>query len=238
MLILACDTSGPSVSVALWQNKQLLAETSLRSQKPHSATLLPLVENLLELASQPIKAIDAFACTVGPGSFTGIRIGVSSVKAMAYAANRPAIGISTLQALAWPLASCTDHIVCPVLDARNHRIFASAWHGGKQLLAEANWLDAEFMAALQQVRIEWPKPISPQIILVSNQPDHFLTAENLSIPAGLRIAAASQNFPRAAVVAELAEKQLLAGAAGIPQELKPQYLSLSQAERRKAANLA
>ena len=92
MLILASDTSGPSVSVALWADSRLLGAMTQNVGLTHSVTYLPLVESMLQRCNRSIADVDLFAVTVGPGSFTGIRIGISAVKAMAYAAKKPAIG--------------------------------------------------------------------------------------------------------------------------------------------------
>lgn len=236
MLILACDTSGPSCSAALWQDNRLLAEMTLQGGPPHAVTMLPLVEEILRRTGKSIQDVGAFACAIGPGSFTGIRIGVSAVKAMAYAAGRPAIGISTLKALAWPYACCAGTIVCSVLNARNNRIFAAAWLDGQPLLAEANWLDTDFLDALEKQLGLIPAASQPALLLAGDVPAALTRADGSPRLPGLRLAPRSSDLPRAAVIAELAGQELLAGAAGSPQQLKPQYLSLSQAERRKAAS--
>lgn len=235
MLILACDTSGPSVSAALWQNDNLVSEITLQTKQPHSVTLFPVLEELLRRAGKAIDDVEAFACAVGPGSFTGIRIGVSAIKGLAYATGKPAIGVSTLQTMAWPLASCTGQIICPILDARNHRIFASAWLGDRQLIDEANWLDSDFAVALQKMLAEWPDECLPDVVLVGHQPDVFFASCGKSLMTNLKTAPSCSALPRSAVIAELAALRLLEGEEGLPQALKPQYLSLSQAERRKAA---
>ena len=236
MLILACDTSGPSASTALWLDSRLLAEMTLQGGPPHAVTMLPLVEEILRQTGKSIQDVDAFACAVGPGSFTGIRIGVSAVKAMAYATSRPAIGISTLKALAWPYACCAGALVCSVLSARNNRIFAAAWQDGQPLLAEANWLDTDFLDALEQQLGLYPAASQPALLLAGDVPTAFLQIDGSSRLAAIQKTPRSSALPRAAVIAELAELELLAGAVGSPQQLKPQYLSLSQAERRKAAS--
>lgn len=235
MLILACDTSSPALSAALWRDGRLLAETVLQTAaRTHSTTLLPLAEDLLQRCGISIRDVDAFACATGPGSFTGIRIGVSSVKAMAYAAGRPAIGVSTLEAMAWPYVNCVGQITCPILDARNQRIFASAWFEGRELLAEDNWLASDFLLAVNGLTAKWAAGAAPSVLVTGFWPG-AAGPENSSPPApSIRLAPACAGGPRAAAIADIAERRLAAGATGVPQQLMPRYLSLTQAERRQA----
>jgi len=235
MLILAMDTSGPSVSVALWREGRLLTETTSQTGRPHSTTLMPLTEGLLLDSGLKVADIDAYACTLGPGSYTGLRIGVSTIKAMAYAAGKPAIGISTLAAMAWPYMSNPGLIVCPLIDARNHRLFAGAWLEDRAIIAEANYLDTDFVAELQifmaqQAEIQ---KISG-LLLVGHQPEAFFESCGKPLLTGTRQAPAAAALPRAAAVAEMAEIKLSQGESGSPQDLMPRYLSPSQAERRMA----
>lgn len=234
MLILAMDTSGPSVSVALWREGRLLAETTSQTGQPHSTTLMPLTEGLLKDFGLKATDIDAYACTLGPGSYTGLRIGVSTIKAMAYAAGKPAVGISTLAAMAWPYMSNPGLIICPMIDARNHRLFAGAWLEDHIIISEANCLDADFVAALQTFTAQQAKSQEISgLLLVGHQPEAFFESCGKPLLTGTRQAPAVAALPRAAAVAEMAEIKLLQGESSSPQELLPRYLSPSQAERRK-----
>ena len=123
MKILACDTSGPSCSVALLEDAVCREERRAQSPGGHASVFMPLVTDLLEDHALSPKDIDLFACVTGPGSFTGIRTGVAAVQAMAYAAGRPAVGVTALDALTRPLIERPDVLVCPVLDARNRRVY-------------------------------------------------------------------------------------------------------------------
>lgn len=235
MLILAMDTSGPSVSIALWREGRLLAEITSQTGRPHSTTLMPLTEDLLKDCSLKVADIDAYACTSGPGSYTGLRIGVSTVKAMAYASGKPAVGISTLAAMAWPYMSNAGLIVCPMIDARNHRLFAGAWLDDREIISESNCLDTDFVAGLQTFIVQQAaeQEISG-LLLVGHQPEAFFESCGKPLLTGTRQAPAVASLPRAAAVAEMAEIKLLQGEIFPPQELMPHYLSPSQAERRRA----
>ena len=122
MKILALDSSASVCAAALCENEKLLCEITVNTGNTHSETLLPVVEQLLTLTDTRIDDIDMFACSTGPGSFTGVRIGVSTVKGIAFGKNKPCVGISTLDALAQNL-SCYDGIICPVMDARREHVY-------------------------------------------------------------------------------------------------------------------
>jgi tRNA threonylcarbamoyladenosine biosynthesis protein TsaB len=238
LLILACDTSGPALSTALWQDGSLLAEMTFKTARPHSTTLQPLMEDLLRQCSRTIREVDAFACAVGPGSFTGIRIGVSTIKAMAYAADKPAVGVSTLEAMAWPYVHCRCQVTCPIMDARSQRIYASAWMDGRELLEEANWQANDFLSAMQALAGSLKaEGLVPTFLVTGYWPAVFTCAVS-GVGKRILMAPACNSLPRAASLAEIAECRLAAGAIGTPQELMPRYLSLSQAERRLAADHA
>jgi tRNA threonylcarbamoyladenosine biosynthesis protein TsaB len=237
MLILACDTSGAALSAAIWRDGHLLAEAALAIGQPHAVTLLPLIEDLLGRCSIATPAIDAFACAVGPGSYTGIRIGVSTIKGMAYAAGKPAVGISTLQAMAWPYFGCTGLIVCPVLDARNQRIYTAAWQNGEEVIPAANRLASDFVKELKALISSRDTLHGHGVLLVGHCPEAFFQSCGKPVIADTQLAPAVSALPRASAIAELAEIRLSQGDKGLPALIVPQYLSPSQAERLKAAAL-
>ncbi len=126
MKILAVDTSSFPASVAILENNIILGESVIRNQKKHSQNLMYMTERLFNDLGMDISEIDAFAVTVGPGSFTGLRIGISSVRAFAQAMNKPVIAVNTLEALAYNCA-CSDKTVVPMLDARRDEVFTAAY---------------------------------------------------------------------------------------------------------------
>ena len=137
MLILAVDTTTPSGSVALLEDDVLLGEANVESAATHSARLLRSVDFLLTAHGRDVKDIDAFAVAAGPGSFTGIRIGVSAVKSLAFASGKPIAPVSTLLALATKLAADGGpRLVCPLLDAKKEEIYAGLFEARKIGLAE------------------------------------------------------------------------------------------------------
>lgn len=122
MLILAIESSAKSASVALVKDDALLAQYSQCSGLTHSRTLLPMVEDMFKNTELAPKDVDAIAVAQGPGSFTGIRIGVSTVKGLAWALDKPCIGVSTLEAMAWHGAA-VGGLACPVMDARRSQVY-------------------------------------------------------------------------------------------------------------------
>ena len=124
MLILAVDTTTPGGSVALLEDETLVGEANVDSATTHSARLFRSIDFLVGAVGKDIKDVDAFAVAAGPGSFTGIRIGLGAVKSLAFASGKPVAPVSTLLALATKLAFDGPDLVCPILDAKKGEIYA------------------------------------------------------------------------------------------------------------------
>ncbi len=130
MIVLAVDTSTSSGSVALLDNDSILGELILGSGTAHSRRLLAGMDYLMKEAALEIEEVELFAISTGPGSFTGLRVGISTIKGLAWAMNKPVVGVSSLMALAMniPFSGLT---ICPILDARRGEIYAAQyrWKG-------------------------------------------------------------------------------------------------------------
>ena len=124
MNILAMDTSQKTVSVALLADETILVDTFINRGINHSAVLLPAIEKACQMAGLTVDGVDLFALTIGPGSFTGLRIGASTVKGLALATGKPVVGISTLEALAQNGKSST-RLICPLLDAQKNQVYTA-----------------------------------------------------------------------------------------------------------------
>jgi tRNA threonylcarbamoyladenosine biosynthesis protein TsaB len=126
MIVLASDTSTKKAHFALLENETVRAEVSVNTEKKHGETIVPAIEGLLHMADRVIEEVDLFVTTVGPGSFTGIRVGVSALKGLAFALNKPLVGVSTLETLAMnvPDSSIT---VCPMIDARRDEVYTALY---------------------------------------------------------------------------------------------------------------
>ena len=129
MILLALSTSGRAASAALLKDGVPLAEATRDAGLTHSETILPLTCELLEAHGLAPSDIDVFAADVGPGSFTGVRIGVSAVKGMAHGAGKPCVGVDALEALAAGVC-LTDALICPIQDARAGQVYGAAFLAG------------------------------------------------------------------------------------------------------------
>lgn len=121
MKILGIETSSKVCAVALSENDKLIKEKILEDENTHSVKLMPLVDELLKETKTELKDIELFSCDKGPGSFTGIRIGIATVKAFLDATNKKAVGVSSLEILAYN--STNDGIICSIIDARNNNVY-------------------------------------------------------------------------------------------------------------------
>jgi tRNA threonylcarbamoyladenosine biosynthesis protein TsaB len=157
VLILAVDTTTPSGSVALLEDDALLGEANVESAATHSARLLRSVDFLLGTHGRDVKDVGAFAVAAGPGSFTGIRIGVGVVKSLAFASGKPVAPVSTLLALAVKLAADGPRLVCPLLDAKKEEIYAGLFEvrkaGLTELIAQGAYAPDAFFARLPARRV-------------------------------------------------------------------------------------
>ena len=149
MKILAVDSSSVTASVAITENGKVLAENFINNGLTHSQTLMPMVEKTINESGISVKDIDLFAITHGPGSFTGVRIGIASVKGMADALNKKCLPISTLEAIAEPLKN-EDVIACAVMDARCNQVYTAIFNNGERLCDDKAVLIDELGEELKQ----------------------------------------------------------------------------------------
>ena len=227
MLILAFETSAKAASVALADGEKLLAETYQHTGLTHSQTLLPMAQQLLSSCGYSPEQVDAVAVAAGPGSFTGVRIGVAAAKGFAWGSEKPCYGVSTLEAMALQLGAW-DGLVVPVMDARRNQVYSATFQTRNGRLER---LCDDRAIALDSLKEEL-KNVSEPIFLVGDGSIlcyNTLSAEipNLILPPEHRM------HQRAAGVALAAAKQIAAGLPGDGAQLTPNYLRLSQAERER-----
>ena len=227
MLILAFETSAKAASVALMENGKLLGESYQNTGLTHSQTLMVMAEDVLKQCGKTAADVNAVAVAEGPGSFTGVRIGVAAAKGFAWGKEIPCYGVSTLEAMAESLGAF-DGYVCPCMDARRSQVYNAlflAEHGKLTRVAEDR---AIALADLKEELKNLEKPV----FLVGDGANlcyNTLREEvpNLVLPPEHRI------HQRAVGVAILAQRMADAGLAPSGGELTPNYLRLSQAEREK-----
>ena len=128
MKILALDTTENTVSAAVCEEEMPLSYCTLSATRTHSEMLLPMIESMLSGLHLRHEDIDLYACSAGPGSFTGVRIGVATVKGLAFGRGKPCVGVSALEALAWNLAGFRG-LICPGMDARRGQLYQALFKG-------------------------------------------------------------------------------------------------------------
>ena len=227
MLILAFETSAKAASVALTENGKLLGESYQNTGLTHSQTLMVMAEDVLKQCGKLAADVEAEAVAEGPGSFTGVRIGVAAAKGFAWGSEIPCYGVSTLEAMAESLGAF-DGYVCPCMDARRSQVYNALFlaEGGK--LTRVAEDRAIALADLKEELKNCDKPV----FLVGDGANlcyNTLKEEvpNLVLPPEHRI------HQRAVGVAVLAQRMAEAGLAPSGGALVPNYLRLSQAEREK-----
>ena len=227
MLILAFETSAKAGSVALHDGQKLLAESYQNTGLTHSQTLMVMAEDMLKQCGYTAKDVTHVAVAAGPGSFTGVRIGVAAAKGLAWGLQAPCYGVSTLEAMAKNLGVFEGH-VCACMDARRNQVYNALFlaDGAAPLR-----LTEDRAIALAELKTEL-EHIDGPIFLVGDGAGlayRTLAPEipNLILPPEHRM------HQRAAGVAMVAAEQITAGVQADAEALQPNYLRLSQAEREK-----
>lgn len=224
MRILALDCASVSASVALLEDETVLGEGFINVKLTHSQTLLPMVEQLLQNTKTTIQEVDAFAVTVGPGSFTGVRIGVAAIKGMADAVKKSCYAVSALEASAYPFEDFKG-IVCPLMDARRDQVYTALFKDGERLLEDSAMSTAELLEILKKFPNE-------KVLLVGDGAQKGYDAFYQKDAERFILCKPQFRYVRASSVGFLAEKQKNNGIHAIPsQQLLPLYLRLPQAQR-------
>jgi len=221
MRILAVETATLAGSAALLEDGQVIGATSLEIPVTHSERLMAMVDRLLHECARDIEKMDALAVSIGPGSFTGLRVGIATVKGLALTLGLPVAPVPTLDALASNLPFA-DATVCPLLDARKGEVYCSLyrWRGDRMERL------SEYLASSPQAAAARLTP--PVIVIGDGVPAcrPFLAR----LGPGVREAPASHAAPAAAVVGLLGSSILASGHAVAGDALQPLYLRASEAE--------
>ena len=226
MLLLAFETSAKAGSVALHDGTSLLGETYCNTGLTHSQTLMTMAEDLLKTCGHAPQDVTAVAVAAGPGSFTGVRIGVAAAKGFAWGAELPCYGVSTLEAMALGLGVHTGYVL-PVMDARRAQVYTALFHAEKGVLQRKT---EDRAIALSQLEEEI-KNLQEPVFLVGDGSILCYNTLNAQCPQ-LILPAEHRMHQRAAGVALAA---LQGGSDGDGNALAPNYLRLSQAERERLA---
>ncbi len=229
MLILALDSSAAPASVALLEDGKILSEFYINTKQTHSQTLMPMVESVLKLTNKTLDDVTCMAVSAGPGSFTGVRIGVSCVKGLSMTRNIPCAGVSTLRAMAENARQLTG-IVCAVMDARCGQVYNALFRAESGKLTRLCDDRALPIAEL----LEECKTFTEKIYLVG---DGAELCYKTFVAIRAELLQPQLRFQRASGVAMAAQEMIENGQTVTPDALMPIYLRLPQAERElKAKN--
>ncbi|WP_055071456.1 tRNA (adenosine(37)-N6)-threonylcarbamoyltransferase complex dimerization subunit type 1 TsaB [Clostridium massiliamazoniense] len=229
MIILSVDSSSSTATCALVKEDKILGEINLNDKKEHSVILMDLIDSLLTRYNLTLDDIDGFAISEGPGSFTGLRIGMATIKGLAFGSNKPCLAISTLDTLAYNVINFNG-IICPIMDALRGNVYTNLYknnNGKLEAISEANCLSIEELVSVLKEKNE------PVIFLgdgVVKHKDYLL--ENLS---NLSFAPLNSNYPKASSLGELALQLFNSNVTQDLNKIAPVYLRKSQAEREYEA---
>ena len=228
MRILAVETSTLAGGAALLDGERVVGEYTLNIRATHSERLMAAVDHLLQLSGWELETLEGLAVAIGPGSFTGLRIGVSAVKGLAMALGIPIAPVPTLDALAATLPFAA-HPVCPVLDAKKGEVYASLYHWADEAMSR----DWEYLALAPEALCE---RLAGPVILVGDAVDTLGGLFRERLGANAHFAPAGRRLPSPGSVGALGHALLLAGRTVDASALTPLYLRPSEAElkRRRA----
>ena len=223
MKILSLDTASQSCSVAIVADKTVVVELTVNHGKTHAEVLMGMIQKALEIGDVSITDVDGFAITIGPGSFTGLRIGLSTVKGLAVATQKPVVGVSTLDALAYGFAF-SQKLVCPMLDARRGEVYTAGYRFDENKI----------------ITVFEPCAISPDLVVKNIKAPCILAGDGavkykdvFADKIGLlaTFATPAQNFIRASNVALLAMPRFEKNNTDDVARLVPFYIRKSDAEK-------
>lgn len=224
MKILAIDSSGNAVSAAIADEEKIIAEYFLNFKMTHSQTLMPSIDEIVKTSGFDIKTLDYIACTQGPGSFTGLRIGAAAAKGLAHGLKIKIIGVPTLEALAYNIFE-TDKIICPIMDARRSQVYNAFYEFKDGKLTEIHKQDTRSIDEVISIAEESGRKV---VFLGDGVPVY---REKIEGHENFIIAPQHCNMQKASTVAALAFNYANEGKAVKCDNFAPFYLRKSQAER-------
>ena len=226
MNIFGIDTCCMAATAAVLSDDRLVAQIVQNNKRTHSQKIMPMIEFMLKEAELDLADIDCFAAAVGPGSFTGVRIGVATAKALAHATGKPCVAVSTLHALSNNVAYF-DGIICPILDARRGQVYNALFEGGNmKRITEDRACSIEDLCAELATSKE-------KIMFLGDGVSVFAEQIREALGDKAVFAQRMQRMNLAASVAEIGYEKFVSGETISYSELVPEYLRLSQAERER-----
>ncbi len=224
MKILAIDSTANTSTVALLENETLLGLYTANTKNTHSETLLPMVKHLMSTLNVSNDQIDAYAVSNGPGSFTGVRIGVATVKGLAFGKSKKCVEVSTIEALAQNLEGF-EGIICPIMNARRGQVYTGAFLNGKRIIDDTCMMLNDLIPMLEKY--------NESIYFVG---DGYSLIENMKVE-NLKATPEMLRYQNAYSVGKIAYKKLLNEEYTTDRELSVEYLRKPQAEREREEKL-
>lgn len=223
MLVLGIDTATRIASVGLASKGKVLAEESNLAASNHTETLLPLILRVLDLAQRPLAEVQGLSVSIGPGSFTGLRIALGTVKGFAYALKQKVVGVATLEALACTVTDWEGRI-CPVLDARKGEVYTALFHRGRD--GQLQRLSADMVVSPHEF-FSWLE--EPCVFLGDGLGRYGDLLQERCGPK-IRLLPFTSHHPRGGVIAQMGWERLHRGEADDLGALVPRYVRRPDAE--------
>lgn len=227
MRILGIESSSLVASVAIVTDGVLTGEYTMNHKKTHSQTLLPMLDQLVQMVEIDLDSVDAVAVSGGPGSFTGLRIGSATAKGLGLALKKPLIHVPTLDAMAYNLWG-SNALVCPIMDARRNQVYTGVYQTADQLKTVKPQCAMDMGDLIEEL-----KTLNQPVIFLGDGVPVFrdMIEEKLAVP--YRFAPPQMNRQRAASVAALGAIYMKEGKTEAAEDHAPDYLRKSQAERER-----
>lgn len=230
MKILAIDSSGLIASAALATEEAVLAEYTTNYKKTHSQTLLPMIDEIVQMTETKLDQLDAIAVTAGPGSFTGLRIGSATAKGLGQALEKPLIAVPTTEVLAWNLCG-SEALLCPLMDARRSQVYTGLYRWNKET-GTMDCMFAQEAMAVEDIIAEVNRQDGP-VIYLGDGADAYKAALAEKTTVEFSFAPVHMSKQRAASLAACAFGYAKEGKLVSAAEFVPTYLRKSQAERER-----
>lgn len=225
MFVLGIETATRVAGAAVVKEDRLVSERFVHNRKTHSQHLLPMIQQVLEDADITPRDLGGIAVSGGPGSFTGLRIGMAAAKSMAQVLQIPVAGVSTLEALAWNVAG-VEGLICPILDARKQEVYTCLYRTRDGVPVPVTGPQAVSLPELQSILAS----VNEQITLLGDGVPVYGAEIIHALSQKIRLAGSINLFSRAAGVAELGRRMIEAGQVGDPLMLQPVYIRRPEAE--------
>ncbi len=233
MKLLGIDSSGLAASVSLVIDGIMVAEYTTNLKKTHSQTLLPMIDEIVQMTSFDLKEIDAIAVSAGPGSFTGLRIGSSTAKGLGLALKKPIIPVPTVEGLAYNLYGTSD-LICPIMDARRNQVYTGIYEfKGNNFNIISNQKAVEIKDLISELNT-----LNRKVVFLGDGVPVYKEIIEQEMLSEFAFALPHMAIQKAGAVCSRAEVLYQAGKIETAADHKPDYLRLSQAERERKEKLS